>query len=265
MGATEDLIATWWQSVNDLLDLTETLGASDWERPTDLEGWDVRGVVSHVAHLEAILAGAPPEHADVEIGGHVKSMMGQFTEVGVVTRRATPPEEVVEEIRRHTKVRHDDLLANLPDLDAPAPGIFGAIGWSNRTLLRNRPLDIWMHEQDIRRAVGRPGGLSSPGATHSTGYLMESMGFVLSKRAGAQPGQSLVVHVGDLSAAFVVGEDGRGRPLPALPEDPTVTLTMGRETFIKLAGGRSHDASAVAVVGDADLASRILANLAVTP
>lgn len=265
MGATEDLIATWWQSVNDLLDLITTLDAEDWGRPTDLDGWDVRAVVSHVAHLEGVLAGAPNEQADVELGGHVRTPMSQFTEIGVLTRRSATGTDIVDEIRRYTRTRHDDLIANPPALDEPAPGIFGMIGWTNRTLLRNRPLDIWMHEQDVRRAVGRPGGLDSPGAQHASSYLSESLGFVLAKRAGAQPGQTLVAHVGDATVAFGIDDAGKGRALPETPAEPTVTLTMDRETFIKLAGGRSRDASAVKVEGDPDLAARILTNLAVTP
>lgn len=265
MGATEDLIDIWWRSVNDLLDLAGSLDADDWGKETDLEGWDVRAVISHVAHLEGVLAGAPNEQADVEIGGHVRTPMSQFTEIGVLTRRSATGTDIVDEIRRYTKVRHDDLLAHVPDLDAPAPGIFGAIGWTNRTLLRNRPLDVWMHEQDVRRAVGRPGGLECPGAAHASSYLMESLGFVLAKRAGAQPGQTLVAHVGTDTRAFGIDESGKGRALTEVPAEPSVTLTMDRETFIRLAGGRSHDTSAVTVEGDPDLAARVLASIAVTP
>ena len=73
-----------------------------------------------------------------------------------------------------------------------------------------------MHEQDVRRALGRPGGLDSPAAAHTAAYLVESMGYVLAKRVGAAPGTTLVVDVaGQPVSAFAVGEDGRGAPLPA--------------------------------------------------
>jgi uncharacterized protein (TIGR03083 family) len=263
-----DYVDTWWEAVQAFTDLVASLDPDDWTRPTDLPGWDVKAVVSHVAHLEAILGGAPHEHADVADAEHVRGPMGQFTEIGVLTRREEEPAEIVEQIRRYTAVRHDALLADPPtDPSAPAPGVFGAIGWSVGLLLRNRPLDVWMHEQDVRRAVGRPGGLDSAGAQHTTDYLLESMGLVLAKRAGASPGSTLVVHVqGSAPAAYGVGEDGRGHRLDTLPDEPTVTLRMERETFIRLAGGRGGvDPTAVAVEGDVPLGEKVVANLAVTP
>ena len=45
-----------------------------------------------------------------------------------------------------------------------------------------------MHEQDVRRAVGRPGGLDTAPAQHTADYLLEGMGMVLAKRAAAPPG-----------------------------------------------------------------------------
>lgn len=260
-------VDVWWRATRDFVDLTASLDDEDWARPTDLPGWDVKAVVSHVAHLEAILAGGPPEHAEVAEAAHIRSPMGEFTEIGVLTRRATPPDAIVAEIRRSTAVRHEQLLADPPtDPEAPAPGIFGAIGWSIALLLRNRALDVWMHEQDVRRAVGRPGGLDSSAAAHTADYLLESLGYVLAKRVGAPAGTTLVARVeGSAPAAYGVGEDGRGHRLDALPEQPAVALAMGRETFIRLAGGRGAVPSTeVGIEGDADLGQRVVAELAVT-
>ena len=76
-------------------------------------------------------------------------------------------------------------------------------------LLRNRPLDVWMHEQDVRRAVGRPGGLDTEPARHTAEYLAESLGFVLAKKVGAEPGTTLVLEMeGSEPFAFTV-EIGR--------------------------------------------------------
>lgn len=266
--AMQGSIDAWWQAAGDFADLADTLADDDWIRPTDLPGWDVKAVVSHVAHLEGVLAGAPDEQAEVGEAAHIRGPMGQFTEIGVITRRDTPPAEIVEELRGYTAARHDALAADPPtDPAAPAPGIFGAIGWTTALLLRNRPLDIWMHEQDVRLAVGRPGGLDSLAAEHTTGYLLESLGYVLAKRAGGAPGTSVVAYVeGSPPAAYAVGEDGRGHRLDVTPDEPTVTLRMSRESFIRLAGGRGGvDPAAVVVEGDPVLGGRIIARLGVTP
>ena len=112
-----------------------------------------------------------------------------------------------------------------------------------------------------------PGGLDSAPAQHTTDYLLEGMGMVLAKRAGASPGSTLVVEVeGSAPAAFGISDTGRGGALPEAPEEPSVRLTMDRETFVALAGGRrSADEVSVGVTGDADLAARILAGMAITP
>lgn len=271
MSDAEELarfIDAWWSSVQDFAALLDELSAEDWVRPTDLAGWDVKAVASHTAHLESLLAGGPEEQADVGDASHITGPMGQFTEIGVVTRRDTTPAAIIEEIRTRTSARKAGLDADPPtDAGAPAPGIFGMIGWTTRTLLRNRPLDVWMHEQDIRRAVGRPGGFDSLGAQHTTDYLIESFGFVVGKRVAPPAGTTAVLAVaGSEPVAVEIGDDGRGRPLATVPEDPTVRLDMDRETFIVLAGGRRPAATgAVTVTGDAELGARIVDQLATTP
>lgn len=269
--STEQLktyVDTWWSSVQDLLTLLEELSEPDWDRPTDLPGWDVRAIASHVAHLEGLTAGAPREDAAVPESAHIKSPMGQFTEIGVITRREASPASIIDEIRRHTAVRHDELLASPPeDPAAPAPGVFGAIGWTTGKLLRNRPLDLWLHEQDIRRATGRPGNLGSAGALHTADYLLEGVGFVLAKKAGGAPGTSVVVEVGGHAPyAFAVTKDGKGVPVADPVAAPTVTLSTDRETYVLLAAGRAcGDSAKVEITGDTALGTKIVENLNITP
>lgn len=262
------LVAVWWEAIDSFTHLLEHVGDDEWSTPTDLPGWDVRAVAAHTAHLESLLAGRA--HDDVEIGDapHARGTMGQFTEQGVVARRPESPDALITEIRESTTARHTQLLADPPtDPSAPAPGVFGAIGWTTGLLLRNRPLDVWMHEQDIRRALDRPGNLDSAAAIHSADYLMESLPFVVGKRAQAPVGSVVRLEVAaHAPVTVVVGDDGRGRL--ATPEDgePTVTLTMDRETFVVLAGGRSPgELGVVGVVGDDKLGARVIAAMAVTP
>ena len=260
-------VEVWWQAIDDFTTLLEQLPAEAWSTPTDLPGWDVHAVAAHTAHLEALLAGA--EHDQVDIGepAHVHGAMGQFTEQGVVARRDRSPDDLITEIRSSATTRHTGVLSDPPtDPSATAPGLFGMIGWTTERLLRNRPLDVWMHEQDVRRAVGRPGNLDGPAAVHTVDYLSESLGFVVGKRVGAPAGTTVVLEVsGHAPYAVRVGEDGKARPV-AEPSDPDLRLGMDREAFVVLAGGRRAPVpGTVRVEGDADLGRQVLDGFAVTP
>ena len=52
-------IATWETSCADVVALLRSLEPADWDRPTELPGWDVRAVAAHLSDLEGELAGRP--------------------------------------------------------------------------------------------------------------------------------------------------------------------------------------------------------------
>lgn len=263
-----ELIAVWAHEVDHLIPLLEELVEGDrrvWTQPTALPGWDVHDLVAHLAHLESLLAGAA--HDDVEVGSpdHVRGALGTFTEQGVVARRDRTPAQLLAELRDAVQVRRS--APSPQDGSAAAPGAFGALGWDTRTLLGNRIVDVTMHAQDLRTAVGRPGGLDTRGAEHTAEQLLGALGFVVAKRAGLPAGTSVAVTVaGHPPRAVLVGDDGRARPLAELPDSPTASISLDRGAFLRLAGGRDASAAAEAVVeGDAHVASAVLAHLAVTP
>ncbi|TIC82922.1 maleylpyruvate isomerase family mycothiol-dependent enzyme [Nocardioides sp. GY 10127] len=263
------LLDVWWTAVGGVLDVLADLDEAEWDLPTDLPGWDVRAIASHVAHAEAVIATGEQETADVGREPHVRNPLGAWTEIGVANRRSATPAALLAEIRTVTSLRRASLRAEPPlDPDAPAPSPFGDLGWSVRTLLRNRPFDLWMHEQDLRRATGRPGGLDTAAADHAVAFLAESLGYVLVKRARAEAGDSVVLALaGEEPRAALVGPDGRARPAP-VPDAPTLVVRTDRETFVRLAGGRCRPqdvAAAVVLEGDEALGERFLAGLTTTP
>lgn len=261
-------VDVWWQAVDDFTAVLEQVPAEEWTTPTDLPGWDVRAVAAHVAHLESVLAGRGEETAEVGEPPHVTSPMGLYTEIGVVNRRDAAPDVLINEIREVTTARHTQLLADPPtDGSARPEVIFGGVPWGWETLLRNRPLDVWMHEQDVRRAVGLPGGLDSTPAHHTVAYLAEGLGYVVAKRVGAAPGTTVTLELtGADPLGFAVNDAGRGERLSTPPAAPDVVLRTSPETYVVLAGGRRPvPAGAVQLSGDQDLGARIVDNLATTP
>lgn len=260
-------VEVWKQAIDDLLTLLDSLPEEDWSRPTDLPGWDVRAVASHTAHLEAILAGGPEETADVGEPPHVTGLMGLYTEIGVVNRRSRSGAEIVAEIRTATDARYAELLADPPTDGTELPGrIFGGVPWTWETLLRNRPLDVWMHEQDVRRAVGRPGGMDSPAAKHTADYLAEALGYVLVRKVGAEPGTTVTLEVaGSEPATWTITPTGRGERVLDPVHPPSATIRLDRESFICLAGGRRAAPGPVGIEGDTELGQRVVDALATTP
>jgi uncharacterized protein (TIGR03083 family) len=266
-------IEVWWQSVDEFTRLLEELGEDDWTKETDLPGWTVHDIAAHTAHLEAILSGAPEETVDIGEPDHATSLMGLYTEQGVVARRDRTPDELINEIHESTTKRRTMLLDDPPTDGSAKPDlVFGGVGWDWNTLLRNRPLDVWMHEQDVRRAVGRPGNLDSPGARHTTDYLLDALPVIVGKRVAPPAGSTVTLAVsGSAERTVEIGEDGRARLVetPRAGTDDghagaTVRIEMGREEFIVLAGGR-REPQQVRVSGDEALGAKVLETYRTTP
>ncbi len=257
------LVELWWAAAQEFVALLETLNPEEWSSPTDLAGWDVHAVASHIAHVESMLAGLPQQQVDFEVPPHVRGAFGQFMESGVVARRQASPADLIAEIRESTTSRHASLQAGpapdphtIPDILPPG------ITWDFETLLNNRIVDVWMHQQDVRRAVGRHGNLDSASAAHTLQRLAASLGFVVGKKVGAAPGTSVTFDLGGQPVGILVDEGGRGTFVKPAAQ-PDVFILMTAEEFILAAGGRrSVD---VPVRGDHQLSARILAQMAVTP
>jgi uncharacterized protein (TIGR03083 family) len=263
-----ELVETWRQAINEFVALVRDIPEDQWQLPTDLDGWSVKDNVAHTAHLEAVLAGAPEETAPIGEATHVRGLSGLYTEQGVVARRDRDMAALVDEIQAAAGTRHAALLADPPtDGTGSPPKTPGDVGWTTERLLSNRPLDVWMHEQDIRRAIGRPGGLDTRAARHTVAVFGQALPMVVGKRVAPPAGTTVQVDVPDADRTWtvVIGEDGRAA-LTGPVESPTALITVGIEDFVVLAGGRRDvDATSAKVEGDANLGRAVLANLAVTP
>jgi uncharacterized protein (TIGR03083 family) len=265
-----EYIETWRSAAADVLALLRSLDEEDWARPTDLPGWDVHAVAAHLAHLESELSGVAQREVEVPELAHVGAPTGTYTESGVIARKDLTGSEIADELERAVETRDRWLRANPPSDPRAVPELTpGGIGWSWETLLRNRPFDLWMHEQDIRRAVGRPGGMNTPGATHALTVLSMSFGYAVGKRVAPPAGTTVVADVTGVHPVHLAVEvDAGGRAVPPTetPSEPDVHLRMDAETFVVLGGGRRPvDAVDVAITGDEQLGRAVLEALAVTP
>lgn len=263
------LLDVFESALADFTDLVGELRQDEWELPTDLAGWTVHDLVSHTAHLEAVLAGTPEETVVVPQGlPHVTSLMGYYTEQGVIARKERTRDDLLAEIAAAAGQRLGETRAAPPEDGAGSPPKTpGDIGWSWQTLLSNRPLDVWMHEQDIRRATDRAGHLDTVAARHVVGVFARGLGYVWGKKVGASPGACAAVELTDTGQRFVVtvGEGGRGVAAPD-ESHADATLRMDLGSFVVLCGGRRPpDTQPVEVLGDPDLGERLRCRLSMTP
>lgn len=257
-----DLLAAEWSALDALC---SALDAEEWSRPTDCPGWTVQDQLAHLVGTESMLAGdpTPPDAGDPT---HVHNEIGRANEAWVASMRALPPGEVLARFRAVTARRLEQLRAGGPELfDALGPSPVGRVPY--REFMAVRVMDHWVHEQDIRRAVGRPGHRSGPVVEHALARFEPAMAFVVGKKAAAPDGTSVRFDLGGEAPRTidVVVRDGRA-VLAEAPSSPTVTLRLDVETWWCLALGRrdgpdARTTGAVVVEGDIALGERIVDNL----
>jgi uncharacterized protein (TIGR03083 family) len=254
-----------WTSIGEL---GAGLSESEWKRPTEVPGWSVQDNLSHIVGLEAsLLERPPPAHEVPDDLPHVKNDFGRLNEVFVDSRRSSTGAEVLAEFRDVTGERIAALRACGPDdfaAETWTPAGPGAV----RDLLPFRVFDSWVHEQDMRRAVERPGHLDGPAAELAFERIVAVMPFVVGKKAGAPEGASVVFDLsGPMGRTFAVAvEGGRARAVDPLPSSPTTRIATDTETFARVATGRVAPDEALAAgrvtfEGDHNLGRRVVVEL----
>lgn len=250
-------------------DVCAGLADDDWSRPTGCPGWAVRDVLAHLAAIESELAGG-----ETTTRGEARVVSDRHTQAGVDARRDAHPAQLIDELTRACATRTEQLQELPDDMTAMPPHTPGGVAWDWQTLLRNRAIDLWVHEQDLRRAVGRPGGLDEPGAQVAMDTFVGALGYVLGKRVGPPAGTTVAWEVTGavpFTRVLTVGPDGRAEQVttgregaPSRPE--TARLRMDTETFLLLATGRRALAPVhVEATGDLRLCGQVVAQMAVTP
>jgi len=260
-----DLVARLTEVWSSIAALGSKLSEEQWKTPTEVPGWSVQDNLTHIAGLESRLLGRPgPDHAVPDDLPHVKNDVGKSNEVWVDSRRGYSGAEALAEFREVTAAR----LAQLRELE---PDDFGAESWTPvgpgtvRDLLPFRIFDSWVHEQDMRRAVNRPGDLDTDVAAVSFERIVGAMPFVVGKRAAAPDGTTIIFELsGPLARHVSIGvEGGRAKVLDAEPASADATIVTDTETFARLGCGRLDAAATLAdgrvrLEGDEALGRRVV-------
>jgi uncharacterized protein (TIGR03083 family) len=268
------LVEAYAHSLRAIVDLGRTCREEDFERPTDCPGWTVKDQISHVVGLEDWMVGGEVPDVEVPDYAHIRNETGAFLEKSVESRRGTPGEEVVDELEDVVAQRLAALRSPALDLDSEVAGSFGP--GPARETLPVRILDVWTHEQDIREALGRPGNLDSPAASVVVDLLFRALPRIVARDARVEPGNAVIIDVTGpvMGRAGVRVEevDGKRRGFPLFTgeqhEHPDVTATSiilsTQAVARRLAGRGALDDIHYTVVGDEDIARRVLEALPLT-
>lgn len=259
-----DLLEEVWASIETL---GEDLKEKEWKRHTELPGWTVQDNLVHLSAIESMSLGRPWRDHQATNFGHVKNDVGRSNEHAVDSRRGWPGVEALAEFHVLTTER----IVKLRALDVAG---FGADSWTPvgpgtvRDLLPFRIFDSWVHEQDMRRAVGREGNLASGAALFTQNMIVDAMPFVIGKKVAPPDGSTVVFSIsGPLPREFAIAvAGGRASVVEEIPADPSVRLTMSWVMFERLACGRvrpalSIEAGEVRIDGDGDLGRHVVAEM----
>ena len=250
-------------------ELCSQLNDADWDKPTDCPAWTVKDNLSHLASFEAVMSGTPLK-TDVDVS-HLSHVAGDefaaLNEREVEGRRHLSGPEVLDEFRDAAAKR----LKQLAGLDEAGwatemPTPVGTM--QQRNALGIRILDVFYHEQDMRRATNNPGHLDGDVAR----FVFEWMATRALPRVASQSapeGAQVVFDVGAPGRRIGIEvADGKGK-LGDAPA-PTTTLGIDFEAFFMVLGGRKtpaelRAAGRLTTAGDETVATKILDNISVVP
>jgi uncharacterized protein (TIGR03083 family) len=256
---TIDKLAETWASISSLgAGLTE----AQWKTSTDLPAWTVQDNLSHIVGTERMLEGLPPAEHSAPGGDHVKNPIGEHNEREVDARRGRSGADVLAEwdelaAQRLTTLRNADEAYFATESFTPTgPGTVA-------DFLHIRVMDCWAHEQDMRRALARPGNNGTGSAAHAIDRLARTLGIVVGKRAGTPEGGAVTIELtGPVHRSTTLEvQDGRAKQVDEPTRPSLAVIRMSSDTFATLALGRRPAAAMldeIDITGDETLGHRVI-------
>jgi uncharacterized protein (TIGR03083 family) len=250
-------------------ELVTPLSEQQWGAPTPCPAWDVRANVAHIVGSELELDGSepPPGLPAAWTAEHVRNKIGLSNERWIATLSGRPTADLLTTFRDVTARRVGalrQLSGEAWETECFTPGGRDTFG----RFVRIRVFDCWMHEQDIRDALGRPGHDEGPEVEFVLDEISAALGFVVGKKAAAPHGSSVSFDLtGNAGRRIDVRVEDRAQVVEQLGEAATVTLRMAVPTFTRVAGGRVEATGAMTAIqisGDDELGRRVIDNLAYT-
>lgn len=224
-------------------------------------GWDIRGVISHVIGVEAVLDGWSPSTEQPPPFERMSTFAGQVAELD--------PESLASRVAATTSSRLDHLRSLAPDvIDTPSITPMGVKTYGD--FLRVRIFDLWVHARDIAVPMGEKLDATGPATATALDEVARAAGYIVGKKIGLPDGMSILFHItGEVGRDLaVVVDDGRAAAVDSVVL-PDIEITTDVETFVLLACGRIDPQTQAAEgkitwSGDPEWGRRAAHNLAYT-
>jgi len=265
-----DVLAGLFGAWDDIDAVLSTLSDTQWQAPTPLPGWTVHDVVAHIIGTDSFLQGIPTPEADCDVSAlpHVHNEVGVLNECWVRHLRPESPSALLDRFRAITGERRNALTVmtdrewNAETATPAGPDTYGRF-------MRVRTFDCWMHEQDIREAVGVWAAdevQAGPAAVQTLAEITDGLGYIVGKLGGAPDGSRVAFELtGALQRTLRVVVNGRARVVDDFDGAlPTATIQLDAVLFTRLIGGRTTAAenlNAIELSGDTELARRVAEHL----
>ncbi|MBV8160229.1 MAG: maleylpyruvate isomerase family mycothiol-dependent enzyme [Acidimicrobiia bacterium] len=255
-----------------LVDLLGELRPDEWAAPTECPAWSVKGIALHVLGDDlSLLSRQRDEEApgvSIEPGASFDELftkLGRFNERWVEAASYMSSAVVLELLR----LAGEWTCAYYAGVDDDGTG--EAVPWigpdpAPHWLLAAREYwERWVHQQQIRRAVGRPGLRDVRFVVPAVAVAARGCPQGLAAFP-APDGTAVTLMIAGAGHAWTVASDGQTWTLyDGIAEDPTVTLALDTEAAASLfsrAFARAEVTERLRPEGDADLGAALVAGLA---
>ncbi len=269
--AKDSLVELLRLQFKSLDDLGSNLTPREWHASASLPGWVVFDVYAHIIGTESTLEGEglPEVTLDVASFDHVRNDIGTFNETWIESLSNLDDKAMMDRFRSVTAKRLGSLAVMTDEeFEAETWTPIGLAPYSR--FMQIRVFDCWMHEQDIRESLGRPGHERGPCAEAALDEVEGALGYIVGKKVGAVDGASVTFELtGPVERVLdVVVADGRAEVVDRLRGQATTTITMSSSLFMRLIGGRTELLTSrlggMEFAGDLSLARRLATNLGFT-
>lgn len=258
----------------ELTSLLRSLRPDDWDRPTACALWSVKDIVAHLldSALRRLSYGRdrmdPTPSQPIATYADLVAYLNRLNAEWVVAARRLSP-GVLMEMLNYTA---GELHTYFRSLDPHASALFG-VAWAGEETSTNwfdlgrEYTERWLHQQQIREAVGAPPLTAREWLYPALDIFVRALPFTY-RNVQAEPGRSLRIEIqGEAGGVWTLlrGPDG-WHLLAGSNHSATAHVTLSQETAWKLfsKGLSSEQAQRnVSIDGDVGLGQPMLGALAI--